>query len=150
MAEALGQMDSTKAALYLKVDGEASGIAIFVLSVESAEIIAKTLLMMKEPPNIFVDEMAQSALREVGNILVSSFVIALTQFSGVMLQPSTPALAIDMIGAMIDAVLLEEGKVDDTILIIDTKLSGLQEMEGKFLYIPDEGSLDKLLGVFGI
>jgi len=148
--EALGQMDSTKAALYLKVEGEASGKAIFVLSVESAEIIAKTLLMMKEPPNIFVDEMAQSALREVGNILVSSFVIALTQFSGVMLQPSTPALAIDMIGAMIDAVLLEEGKVDDTILIIDTKLSGLQEMEGKFLYIPDEGSLDKLLGVFGI
>lgn len=148
--EALGQMDSTKAALYLKVEGEASGKAIFVLSVESAEIVAKTLLMMKEPPNIYVDEMAQSALREVGNILVSSFVIALTQFSGIMLQPSTPALAIDMIGAMIDAVLLEEGKVDDNILIIDTKLSGLQEMEGKFLYIPDEGSLDKLLGVFGI
>lgn len=148
--EALGQMDSTRAALYLKVEGEASGKAIFVLSVESAEIIAKTLLMMKEPPNIFVDEMAQSALREVGNILVSSFVIALTQFSGIMLQPSTPALAVDMIGAMIDAVLLEEGKVDDSVLIIDTKLSGLEEMEGKFLYIPDEGSLDKLLGVFGI
>jgi chemotaxis protein CheC len=84
------------------------------------------------------------------NILVSSFVIALTEFSGVKLQPSTPALAIDMIGAMIDGVLLEEGKVDDSVLIIDTKLSGFKDMEGKFLFIPDEGSLDKLLGVFGI
>ncbi|NLI92207.1 MAG: chemotaxis protein CheC [Peptococcaceae bacterium] len=150
LPEALGEMEATKAALYLKVEGDAPGKAIFVLSVESAEIIAKTLLWMKEPPNIYIDEMAQSALREVGNILVSSFVIALTQFSGVMLQPSTPALAVDMIGAMIDAVLLEEGKVDDSILIIDTKLSGLDDMEGKFLFIPDEGSLDKLLGVFGI
>lgn len=148
--EAFGELDAPKVALYLKVEGEASGKAIFVLSIQSAEIIAKTLLWKTEPPNIFEDEMAQSALREVGNILVSSFVIALTQFSGIMLQPSTPALAIDMIGAMIEAVLLEEGKVDDNVLIIDTKLLGLGEMEGKFLFIPNEGSLDKLLGVFGI
>ncbi|RNC29547.1 MAG: CheY-P phosphatase CheC [Candidatus Dichloromethanomonas elyunquensis] len=150
LSEALGQMDAMKTALYLKVEGDAPGKAMFVLSVESAEIIAKKLLYMTAPPEIHIDEMAQSALREVGNILVSSFVIALTEFSGILLQPSTPALAIDMIGAMIDAVLLEEGKVDDSILIIDTKLSGLDEMEGKFLYIPDEGSLDKLLGVFGL
>lgn len=148
--EAFGEMDATKVALYLKVEGDAPGKAIFVMSVESAKTIAKTLLWMTEAPNIYVDEMAQSALREVGNILVSSFVIALTQFSGILLQPSTPALAIDMIGAMIDAVLLEEGKVDDSVLIIDTRLSGFETMEGKFLFIPDEGSLDKLLGVFGI
>lgn len=150
LPEALGDLDATKVALYLKVEGDASGKAIFVLSVQSAETIVKILLMMSEPPNIYNNEMAQSALREVGNILVSSFVIALTQFSGVFLHPSTPALAIDMLGAMIDAVILEEGKADDNVLIIDTKLSGLDDMEGKFLYIPDEGSLDKLLGVFGI
>lgn len=150
MNEALGELDATKAALYLKVEGNAPGKAMFILSVESAETMAKTLLMKTQPPNLFEDEMAQSALREVGNILVSSFVIALTEFSGVLLQPSPPALAIDMIGALIDAVLLEEGKVDDNVLIIDTKMTGQEEMEGKFLFIPDEGSLDKLLGVFGI
>lgn len=148
--EALEELDATKVALYLKVEGDAPGKAMFVLSLQSAEIIAKTLLMQSEPPDIFKDEMAHSALREVGNIMVSSFVIALTQFSGIRLQPSIPALAIDMIGAMIDAVILEEGSVDDNILIIDTKLSGNEKMEGKFLFIPGEGSLDRLLGVFGI
>ncbi len=150
MGEALGEMDATRVALYLKVEGEASGKALFVLPIESAEQIAKNLLWMEETPDVFNDEMAQSALREVGNILVSSFVIALTQFSGILLQPSVPALAVDMIGAMIDAVLIEDGKVDDNVLIIDTKLSGLDIMEGKFLFIPDEGSLDKIFGVFGI
>lgn len=150
MEEALGDMDATRAALYLKVGGEAPGKALFILSVPSAEIITATLMGLDEPPDIFQDEMAQSALREVGNILVSSFVIALTQFSGIQLQPSIPALAIDMIGAMIDAVLLEEGQVDDNIVIIDTKLSGWNDIEGKFLFIPGEGTLNKLLGAFGI
>ena len=150
MSDALGEMDANRAALYLKVEGEAPGKALFILPILSAELIAKNLLYLDENPDIFHDEMAQSALREVGNILVSSFVIALTQFSGILLQTSIPALAIDMIGAMLDAVLLEDGQIDDTVLIIDTKLSGLDDVEGKFLFIPDEGSLDKLLGVFGI
>ncbi|MCM1567364.1 MAG: chemotaxis protein CheC [Dehalobacter sp.] len=148
--EALGEYDTVQVALYLKVEGDAPGKAIFVLPTESARVIAQKLLVLPERPDIFEDEMAQSALQEVGNILVSSFVIALSKFSGVFLQPSVPAMAIDMVGAMIDGVLLEEGMIDDDVLIIDTKLSGVKEVEGKFFFIPNKGSLDKLLGVFGI
>lgn len=148
--EALGELDVIRVALYLKVQGEAPGKAMFILSVPSAGIIAQYLLGTPEVPDIFSDDIAQSALKEVGNIMVSSFVIAISEFSGVQLQPSTPAIAIDMIGAMVDAVLVEEGKLDDNVLIIDTKLSDMKEMEGKFLFFPDEGSLQKLLGVFGL
>ncbi|UWG98340.1 chemotaxis protein CheC [Dehalobacter sp. DCM] len=150
LSEALGEYDTPQVALYLKVEGNAPGKALFILSLESAEYIAQTLLRYTERPDLFSDEMAQSALREVGNILVSSFVIALSEISGINLHPSVPALAIDMVGAIMDAVLLEEGIIDDNVLIIDTKLSGVEEMKGKFFYIPNEGSLDKLLGVFGI
>jgi len=148
--EALGDMNETKAALYLKVEGEAAGKAIFILSLHSAGLIAKKLLQRQEFPDLFTDEMAQSALREVGNILVSSFVTALSTFSGIPLQLSVPALAVDMIGAMIDGALLDDGLIDDNVLIIDTVLSGDEELNGKFLFIPEQGALDKLLGVFGI
>ncbi|RJE48749.1 MULTISPECIES: chemotaxis protein CheC [unclassified Dehalobacter] len=150
LSEALGEYDTVQVALYLKVEGDAPGKAIFVLPIESARVIAQKLLSLSERPDIFSDEMAQSALQEVGNILVSSFIIALSKFSGVLLHPSIPAIAIDMVGAIIDSVLLEEGMVDDDVLIIDTKLSGVKEVEGKFFFIPSKGSLDKLLGVFGI
>jgi len=150
LSEALGEYDTVQVALYLKVEGDAPGKAIFVLPIESARVIAQKLLSLPERPDIFSDEMAQSALQEVGNILVSSFIIALSKFSGVLLHPSIPAMAIDMVGAIIDGVLLEEGIIDDDVLIIDTKLSGVKEVEGKFFFIPSKGSLDKLLGVFGI
>lgn len=74
LSEALGEMDATKAALYLKVEGDAPGKAMFILSVESAGMITKILLMKTQPPDLFQDEMAQSALREVGNILVLSLI----------------------------------------------------------------------------
>lgn len=150
MNEALGEMDSIQVAIYVKVKGDAPGKAIFVLTLSGAEKISQVLLNSQEVPDIAGDELAQSALKEVGNILVSSFVIALGEFSKIQLQISIPVIGVDMIGAMIDAVLIEEGKVDDNVLIIDTRLLGLEEVEGKFLFIPDEGSLEKLLGVFGI
>ncbi|NLP44206.1 MAG: chemotaxis protein CheC [Peptococcaceae bacterium] len=150
LEKALGELDAIRVVLYLKVEGDAPGKAVFVFSLSSAQAIVQTLLRTPEPPDLFANELAQSALQEVGNILVSSFIVALSQFSGVNLQPSVPALGIDMIGAMIDSILLEEGKIDENVLIIDTTLTGLEGVQGSFLYFPEGGALDKLLGVFGI
>ncbi|KUO70099.1 MAG: chemotaxis protein CheC [Desulfosporosinus sp. BRH_c37] len=146
----VGQLDLPQAVMYVKVEGEAPGKAVFFFSVESAEIVVQALLGTDVPLDLFNDEMAQSALQEVGNILVSSFLIALTQFSGIPLQPSVPALAIDMIGASLEAIFLEEGMLDDTVLFIDTQLSGIPKIEGQFIFLPDKGSLKKLLGAMGL
>jgi chemotaxis protein CheC len=146
----VGQLDMPQATIYVKVEGEAPGKAVFFFPVESAEIMVQTLLGSNEPLDLYTDEMAQSALKEVGNILVSSFVMALTQFSGIPLHPSVPALAVDMIGASLDAIFLEEGTLDDTVLFIDTQLTGIPKIEGQFIFLPDEGSLKKLLGAMGL
>ena len=146
----VGQLDTPQAVIYVKVEGSASGKAVFFFPVESAEIIVQALFGTNDPMDLYADEMIQSALKEIGNILVSSFLIALTQFSGIPLQPSVPALAVDMIGASLDAIFLEEGVLDDTVLFIDTQLSGIPKIEGQFMYLPDEGSLKKLLGAMGL
>ncbi len=150
VSDIVGQLDMPQAVIYVKVEGEASGKAVFFFPVESAEIVVHALFGTSEPMDLYTDEMAQSALKEVGNILVSSFLVALTQFSGIPLQPSVPALAVDMIGAILDAIFLEEGTLDDTVLFIDTQLSGIPKIEGQFIFLPDEGSLKKLLGAMGL
>lgn len=150
VASVIGQLDSPQAVIYVKVEGEAPGKAVFFFPVASAEIVVQTLFGSKESFNLYEDEMAQSALKEVGNIMVSSFLIALTQFSGIPLQPSVPALAVDMAGAILDAILLEDGSLEDKVLFIDTQLSGIPQIEGQFIFLPNDGSLKKLLGALGI
>lgn len=150
VASVIGQLDSPQAVIYVKVEGEAPGKAVFFFPVESAEIVVQALFGSEESINLFENEMAQSALKEVGNIMVSSFLIALTQFSGIPLQPSVPALAVDMAGAILDAILLEDGSLEEKVLFIDTQLSGIPQIEGQFVFLPNEGSLRKLLGALGI
>lgn len=150
ISEIIGQLDTPQATIYVKVEGEAPGKAVFFFPIESAEIVVQVLFGTDQPMDIYSDEMAQSALKEVGNILVSSFIMALTQFSGIPLQPSVPALAVDMIGASLEAIFLEEGTLDDMVLFIDTQLTGIPKIEGKFIFLPDEGSLQKLLGAMGL
>ena len=150
VASVIGQLDSPQAVIYVKVEGDAPGKAVFFFPVESAEIVVQALFGSEEPINLFENEMAQSALKEVGNIMVSSFLIALTQFSGSPLQPSVPALAVDMAGAILDAILLEDGSLEEKVLFIDTQLSGIPQIEGQFVFLPNEGSLRKLLGALGI
>lgn len=146
----IGQLGTPQVVVYVKVEGDAPGKAVFFFPLESAEIVVQALLGTEEPVDLFGDEMAQSALREVGNIMVSSFLIALTSFSGIPLQPSVPALAVDMAGAILDAILLEDGSLDDSVLFIDTQLSGIPQIEGQFIFLPNEGSLKKLLGALGV
>lgn len=150
VAAIVGQQDLPQVAIYVKVEGEAPGKAVFFFPVESAEIMVQALFGSSEPRDLYTDEMAQSALKEVGNILVSSFLIALTEFSGIPLQPSVPAIAVDMIGASLDAIFLEDGVLDDTVLFIDTQLMGIPKIEGQFIFLPDDGSLKKLLGAIGL
>ncbi|MHB8126793.1 MAG: chemotaxis protein CheC [Desulfitobacteriaceae bacterium] len=150
VAKTIGLLESAQAVVYVKVEGEASGKAVFFFPLESAEIIVQSLFDFSEYPDLFSSEIAQSALKEVGNIMVSSFLIALTQFSGIMMQPSVPALAVDMAGAILDSILLDEGVLDDKVLFIDTQISGIPQIEGQFMFIPDEGSLRKLLGALGV
>ena len=150
LSDIVGQLDTPQVTIYVRVEGEAPGKAVFFFPLESAEIVVQALFGSNEPRDLYTDEMAQSALKEVGNILVSSFLIALTQFSGIPLQPSVPAIAVDMIGASLDAIFLEEGMLDDLVLFIDTQLTGIPKIEGQFIFLPDDGSLKKLLEAMGL
>jgi chemotaxis protein CheC len=104
LTNVLGRLDSLQAVIYLKIDGEASGKAIFVLSLPSAQAIINILLGEGTESDLYSSQLSRSALKEVGNILVGSFIMALTEFSGVKLHSSIPALGIDMIGAIIERV----------------------------------------------
>lgn len=150
IATIIGQLDLPQATVYIKVLGEAPGKTVFFFPLNSAEAIVQNLLGSQEKVDFLTDEMAQSVLKEVGNVMVSSFLVALTRFSGILFWPSVPALAVDMLGASLDAIFLEEGSLDDVVLFIDTQLSGTPTIEGKFLFLPSGGTMEKLFGAIGI
>jgi chemotaxis protein CheC len=85
--------------------------------------------------------MEQSALGEVANITGSFFLSALSDATSLFMQPSPPALIMDMIGAALDVPLAELALSAHDALIIDTLfISDESRIKGIFLVLPDTGS----------
>ena len=88
---------------------------------------------------------------KIGNILSSSYLSALADFTGLRLNHSVPALAIDMAGAIVDVILIEISKRGDYALLIETEfVEEENKIKGYFMLIPDTGSLEIILQAIGV
>ena len=87
-------------------------------------------------------EMTDSALTEVGNIVLSSFLNAINMLLGTQYQISVPGVAHDMLASILDVVASIYGQMGETALLVNTelKVEGLEEghkISGHIILIPD-------------
>nr|WP_090233216.1 chemotaxis protein CheC [Lentibacillus halodurans] len=153
--EWIGGPDVPVASIMIHIFGDAPGNVYFFLKVNEAESLAKSVT--KQPhvqlDNRGTDHFAASAIKETGNILTSSYLSALSDFTGLHMQPSVPAMHIDMAGAILSHALIEVSQMTDYVLIIDTEISysGFdQRIQGNFLFLPDPKSFSELFKSLGI
>jgi len=119
--------------------------AVFVRSEGDFPLLQQMGSVMPELP----EEIRDSALSELGNIVLSSFLNAINLLMGTTHMISVPGVAHDMLGSILDVVVSIYGQMGDTALIVNTSLmvSGADaQLSGKVIMIPDPGSLETLLG----
>jgi chemotaxis protein CheC len=148
MADAVGAMGEPEA--------EATGVVLGVVGDMAASVLllfepndAKTMceLLGVEAGT----EIGESALLEIGNIVGTSYINALTSMTGMVLEPTPPAIATDMLAAIVETVLAERAAAGDVALLLDSQLV----VEGadtsiSFLLVPDAGGVDQLLARLGL
>src|SRR3954449_13222552 len=87
-----------------------------------------------------------SMLGEVGNILGTNYINVLAQMVGMELDPAPPQVVEDMLGAILESVLLARGEDVDTALILDSSLAVAgEECSLSFLLLPAMGGVRVLL-----
>ena len=127
---------------------------IFIQTEEDAKLMVELLLKQQFGTFIPVDEIPQemtdSALTEVGNIVLSSFLNAINILLGTKHQISVPGVAHDMLSSILDVVASIYGQMGETALLVNTELSaeGLEagrKISGHIILIPDPDSLELLL-----
>src|SRR5258705_7459169 len=79
---------------------------------------------------------------EIGNILGCAYLNALSRLLGVTLLPSIPGLAVDMVGAVTDHLLIELAAVTDRAVVLASQVkhpaSGLT---GSIFFLPHPSAL---------
>lgn len=152
IADSVGGAEAVVATVFLRVEGDCPGNMFFIVDLPSARNLLKQLIGLEgNSADDGMSEMELSALHEIGNILAGSYLSSLADFTRLNLQPSVPALAIDMAGAILSYGLIELGQAGDYALTIDTAFfEGNQQVQGHFFLIPDPGSFEKLFLALGV
>lgn len=141
--------DEIVTGILVRVLGDAPGNILFIFRQEEAENIIEILMGSQQELD---GEMANSVLCEIGNIISASYMNAISSLTSLRLMPSVPAVAYDMLSAILTTTFIETAQVSDSVLEIKTMLLGEQseKIGGDFYYIPMPGSLEKILNSIGV
>jgi len=150
--EYLGGAEKMMVGITLQVLGDARGSILLLFPQESAHRLLCNLIG-DQGKVLIMNEVAISALKEVGNILASAYLSALGSMLHKTLIPSVPLLAYDMAGAVVDYVLIDLSKSSDLAMLVETDFIGESSsdlaIKGHFFLIPDPSTLDMFLDAAG-
>lgn len=149
--EWIGGPEAVTAGVLVKMSGDVGGIMLSVQKLELINFILETMLDQGIQSYEELQELQQSALIEVGNIMISAFVTALSGLAGININLTVPAFAVDMQGAILMVPMAEYGGMSDYLMTIGGNfVCNGQEIPSHLLLSPDLRSLDFLLRKLGV
>jgi chemotaxis protein CheC len=143
-SDLIGPPDTIIAAVLMHMMGDMTGRTLLVLPEGSARALCAILLRNDAQDGPGFTDMQRSTVMETGNILCSAYLNALSDFMGMMLLPSVPALVVDQAGAVLTTAYLNFGHARDHVICVETsfRIDGSPEqLSGQFILMPDVASL---------
>ncbi|HJS95945.1 MAG TPA: chemotaxis protein CheC [Solirubrobacteraceae bacterium] len=143
--DACGSPEEATVSVVIPLDGDVTGVVLLLIEPEGAEALCKLLGVDAW------DEIGESALREIGNILGTSCLNALASMTGLHLEPRPPHLTTDMLGAIVSSLALSQTATTELVLVLDSELSIADEpCSISFVLLPTEGGVADLLAPLGL
>ncbi|MDX6729414.1 MAG: chemotaxis protein CheC [Baekduia sp.] len=148
LAEAVaiaGAPDEMRYGVVVPVVGDLEAIVVLLFPEDDARKLCGLYGIEPSTPD------GNSMLGEVGNILGTNYINVLAQMVGMRLEPAPPQVVEDMLGSILQSVLLGRGDDVDEALILDSSL--LVEEEAcslSFLLLPNHGGIRQVLERLGV
>ena len=146
----LGGEEQEVAASYVQVVGQVRGHLVLVFPLADA---GKLIDLIAPGANLDLlrDEMATSAVQEIGNILSSNFLRSLSDLTQLSMLPTVPAVAVDFAGSIVSYVVASMYEITERLVIVQTNFDvGGEQIAGYCIFIPEPGSLAVLLKALGV
>ena len=148
LENALGGPETSVVGVLSRLNGPINAMILFVLGLDDAKNLASVMLGTELE---WHGDMGISAIGEIANILIGSYVASLGNLSGMELRYPQPQICIDMAGAILSVPCIEYGMISDKALLINSGFkAGNQEINGYIMLISEMHSFDQLLQKLGI
>ena len=147
----IGDAESLASATLVKMSGDVDGLMLFLFNLDFANTILERVIGETYDGFEAMDQLAYSALTEIGNIIICSYINAFSQLVNVDIDLSVPSATVNMLGAILTVPIAEYGYDTDKLMYCNADFV----MEGKqlsawLLMLPDIPSLNNILEKLGV
>ena len=149
--EWIGGPEEVTAGVLVKMSGDVGGIMLSVQKLELVNVVLNTMLGENIDSYENLTELERSAMIEIGNIMISTFINAMSGLADLNIKLTVPAFAVDMQGAILTVPMAEYGGMSNYLMAIGGNfVCNGQEVPCHVLLSPDLRSLDFLLRKLGV
>ena len=147
----IGDVESLASATLVKMTGDVDGLMLFLFNLDFANTVLDRVIGESYHGFEEMDQLAYSALTEIGNIIICSYINAFSQLVNVDIDLSVPSATVNMLGAILTVPIAEYGYDTDKLMYCNADFV----MEGKqlsawLLMLPDIPSLNNILEKLGV
>lgn len=147
----IGDIEEIVAATLVTMTGDVKGLMLFLFNMDFANTVLEKLLGQNYTSFEQLDSLAYSALEEVGNIIICSYINAFAQLVDMDISLSVPSSTVNMLGGILTVPITEYGYETDKLMYFNADFV----MEGRklsdwLLMLPDISSLNNILEKLGI
>lgn len=137
------------AVLHVYVRGDIPGHLVVLFDHQDA--LAFVGLFLKRVGGDFqiFDAIVETTLKELANIVASSYLGAVVQLTGANMVPSVPVISYGSMQATFEA-LMPVSPRHDVFFVESTFLDRGARICGHLIFVPETGSLEPLLAAFGV
>ncbi|MFH1453993.1 MAG: chemotaxis protein CheC [Armatimonadota bacterium] len=149
--EVLGGLESLVDVVCVRILKDLTGYFLLICSKEEAVRLADTLIGDGHDSKGELSELGQSALKELTNIVIGCYIKAIAQIVKIKFTYTPPVYFQDMLGSIIDNILVEMGMEFDEAMAIETEFSvKTHSIKGQLLFLPTSGGLKLILEKLGM
>lgn len=149
-----GDPESEVVGIVFNMQGDMRGSVLYIIDKQLVHQLLS--IMLNKDINRFdaLNDMDYSALTEIGNIVVGSYISAISETAGLKIRMTPPDLTIDMLGAILNYPLqISNGQDSPVLFVEDAFLDASNDNERivcHLLILPESDSLSDMLKQLGI
>lgn len=143
----IGGSEQVVVGIFVVVSGDVKGYMAFLLPLDSALVL---LRLLTGDDSGEIDDLARSALQELGNIMITSYLNALSKMTDLLMAPSVPGVAVDMAGAVWESVLAGAQVINEVTVIRTEFFADGESIEGNIIFLPDDDDFKKIARLLGL
>lgn len=149
--EKLGHPEDLIAAVFVEMTGEIQGIMLFIVPQDFSDEVLFRMLGKTGVELLEMGEIDSSVLTEIGNIVISSYVTALSSLTNVEVELSVPQFTVNMLGGVMSLPMAMMGQHSDRIMMVtgEFRIDG-KALNSGMLLLPDVESLNILMKKLGV